>query len=90
MEPKLSQVCYFIYKFGYTKCGSLDNTVYLKCPMALNTVYFIFYCLLPRWFNIFIVHCHAPLNRFAWNWRGINKLLLLLLFLLLGLTKEPA
>ena len=36
IEPKFSQVCYFIYKLWYTKCGPLDNTVYRKCPMALN------------------------------------------------------
>ena len=27
IEPKFSQVCYFIYKLWYTKCGPLDNTV---------------------------------------------------------------
>ena len=37
IEPKFSQVCYFIYKLWYTKCGPLDNTVYRKCPMALKT-----------------------------------------------------
>ena len=33
IEPKFSQVFYFMYKLWYTKCG---NTVYRKCPMALN------------------------------------------------------
>ena len=36
IEPKFSQVCYFIYKLWYTKCEPLDNTVYRKCPMALK------------------------------------------------------
>ena len=36
IEPKFSQVCYFRHKLWYTKCGPLDNTVYRKCPMALN------------------------------------------------------
>ena len=38
IEPKFSQICYFyINKLWYTKCGPLDNTVYmyLKHPMAL-------------------------------------------------------
>ena len=35
IEPKFSQVRYFIYKLWYTKCGPLDNIVYRKCPMAL-------------------------------------------------------
>ena len=35
IEPKFSQVCYFIHKLWYTKCGLLDNTLYRKCPMAL-------------------------------------------------------
>ena len=38
IEPKFSQVCYFIYKLWYTKCGPWDNTVYRKCPMALKTM----------------------------------------------------
>ena len=25
IEPKFSQVCYFVYKLWYTKCGPLDN-----------------------------------------------------------------
>ena len=37
IEPKFSQVCYFLYKLCYTKCGPLDNTVYRKCKMALIT-----------------------------------------------------
>ena len=36
IEPKFSQVCYFIYKLWFNECGPLDNTVYRKCPMALN------------------------------------------------------
>ena len=28
IEPKFSQVCYFINMLWYTECGSLDNTVY--------------------------------------------------------------
>ena len=46
IEPKFYQVCYFIYKFRYTKCGPLDITVYLKCPMALiiaSTMIYLFY-----------------------------------------------
>ena len=35
IEPKFSQVCYFLYKLWYTICGPLENTVYRKCPMAL-------------------------------------------------------
>ena len=35
IEPKFSQVCYFVYELWYTKCGPLDNTV-KKCPMALK------------------------------------------------------
>ena len=38
IEPKFSQVCYFLYQLWYTKCGPLDNTVYRKCPMALKAV----------------------------------------------------
>ena len=45
IEPKCSQVCYFIYKLWYTKCGPWTNTVYRKCPMALrSSVYLIFVC----------------------------------------------
>ena len=36
--PKFSQVCYFIYKLWYTRCGPFDNTVYRKCPMALSRI----------------------------------------------------
>ena len=36
IEPKFSQVCYFIYKLWYTKCGTLNNSVYRKCPMAFT------------------------------------------------------
>ena len=36
IEPRFSQVCYFIYKLWYTKCWPLDNTVYRKCPMAVR------------------------------------------------------
>ena len=38
IEPKFSQVCYFLYKLYYTKCRPLDNTVYRKCPMALTEI----------------------------------------------------
>ena len=38
IEPKFSQVCYFIYKLWHTKCGPLDITVHRKCPMALTTL----------------------------------------------------
>ena len=34
IEPKFSQVCYFIYKLWYTKCGPLDNTVYRCCDVV--------------------------------------------------------
>ena len=34
-EPKFSQVCYFIYKLRYTKCGPFDNTVYRCCAFDL-------------------------------------------------------
>ena len=36
IEPKFSQVCSLIYKLWYTKFGPLANTVYRKCPMALQ------------------------------------------------------
>ena len=51
IEPKFSQVCYFIYKLWYTKCGPLDNTVYRKCPMALTKCHGF-----PSWlsFNPFV------------------------------------
>ena len=39
IEPKFSQVCYFICKLWHTKYGPLDNTVYRKCPMALKTIF---------------------------------------------------
>ena len=39
IEPTFSQVCYFIYTLWYTKCGSLDNTAYQKCPMALRPLF---------------------------------------------------
>ena len=35
IEPKFSQVCYFIYKLWYNEVRDLDNTVYRKCIMAL-------------------------------------------------------
>ena len=35
IEPKFSQVCYFIYKLWYTKCGPLDNTVY-RVALTVN------------------------------------------------------
>ena len=37
IEPKFSQVCYFIHKLWYRKCGPLDNTVYRCCAIALRT-----------------------------------------------------
>ena len=40
IEPKFSQVCYFLYQLWYTKCGPLDNTVYRKCPMAVTTTFY--------------------------------------------------
>ena len=47
IEPKFSQVCYFLYQLWYTKCGPFDNTVYRKCPMDLIsiTMHFPFPCL---------------------------------------------
>ena len=36
IEPKFSQVCYFICKLWYTKFGPLDNTVYRCCAIALK------------------------------------------------------
>ena len=50
IEPKFSQVCYFIYKLWYTKCGRSDNHVNWKCPMALRdyqayTFLLLFMCL---------------------------------------------
>ena len=38
IEPKFSQVCYFIYKLWYTKCGPLENTVYRCCVIALTNL----------------------------------------------------
>ena len=39
IEPKFSQVCYFIHTLWYTKCWPLDNTVYWTYPMALSVLY---------------------------------------------------
>ena len=41
IEPKYSQVCYFIYKLWYTKFGPLDSTVYRKCQRALKRKWFL-------------------------------------------------
>ena len=53
IEPKFSQVCYFIFKLWYMKCGPLDNTVYRKCLMALNSglkQHLLVWNSVPQWY----------------------------------------
>ena len=72
IEPKFSQVCYFIYISCDTKCGPLDNTVYRKCPMALTVllresvlkywslIVKMLYTIIESWCtsNLVNVYCH--------------------------------
>ena len=68
IESKFSQVCYFIYKLWYTKCGPLDNTVYRKCQWLLLHFTQIIFCLkLGLFFHISLLTCKCHANMIIQN-----------------------